>query len=861
MKTILCDEYQKEAIFRKYAENGIAVGILPVSLHTLLSSGKTYNPDWMILDCARRLRKQEKELPVYRAMFSYPGFLKEILSFARELCLYQIREEDLPKRTPAEKELKRILSIVMEMDLPEKETGKKRDEMIASLSHDPDLIIHRTFSSSYWDAMFLKKLKDNGVREEKETEGTPENSLVCSVNAAREMECAAQQICEDPDQTYNIILTSYNEQYPLLRAVFLRYGIPYSCLKEENATRAGAIMSALLEFSMHKDRDSLLRAFRIHAFSRSCPDSLYQFLVQTMKEPAAPEGIADAMADSIFSSEADWYAEKEREAQEFFASIQPEIDSLMNAMTPKDQLVAAFDVLRNLDLLKDKAELGAGMHIRSTIQSCLPSIDSEEDVEILRAGFASLSKNTRILNDSNIMVTDQCHPVPAADISIVIGCSGKNWPGFPDLGGLFDEAYVSKIKGYPTLSQRYELYNSQLEWVKHSAMKKLVWSWASNDYQGREIQLAYEVESMFPKNSAVRRKPLALAPVKEKEHAISKETAQKLFFHDSAVTSSISTVERFFKCPYSYFLQSGLGIRKEERAALDVRSLGMIQHQVMEHGVKNYGKTYPDMPIEEMQELLEESSLPLALAYPQTSSETGLCTERTILSLSTGMKFLRDMENNTSFVPAGAEMEFKEEIVPGVIIHGIIDRLDECNCLIRVLDYKSSSRSLNEDMVRNGLQLQLLTYLAIGEKKSGKKPVGCYYFVFKDGVISLPAAKINRKREIEEADLTEEALWEKFLNDHRMSGWTFDDIHTTELDANGKHIAGLRRPQDWASCKDVLSQVYTKFHALLEEGHIALEPVKNACDFCDCRSICRFHGQCRRIVKQPKEKKGADDAV
>ena len=861
MTMILCDEYQKNTIWQKHSSNGICAGLLPISLHALLKEDALVSKDAMLLECAHLLQDHARQFPIYRAMFIYPAFLQEIIRFAKELCLYQIDVSALPEDNGSEKELKQILSLVMTMDFVEKNMGAKRSGWIDSLSKNKDLIIHRTFSTSYWDALFLKELKEKGVREETDEEGNPAHSLVCSVNVRQELECCAQEICRNPQKRYNIILASYNETYPLLKQVFLRYDIPYTCISEERVTHAGTIYAALLDFAMHKDSESLLKAFRVHAFKRSCPDSLYQFLMQTMKGPCAPKGIAEGLRGTILEPEAEWYARMEEKAQDFFSEIQDDVDLLLSSKTPREELINAYTVFRGLPMFEDKAELRAGMNIRNTLESTLNTIRDETDVQMLKGCFETMAYGTMVQGDAWVTVTDKTHPMDAADVSYVIGCGGMNWPGFPGASGLFDENYVARIEGYPSLRQRYDMYMEQLEWVKHSARESVVWSYATNDYQGREIQLAYEVESMFDGKKAEVRKPAVLRPLKPAAHTLREDLARDIFLRNGNVHASISTVERRYSCAYCYFIMSGLGIRKREVTGIDVRSLGNIQHDVMEKAIRKYGKDYAGISEEEINAILEESFHALSLAWPCYPEVIRLCRERTLSSLLMAFRFLQDMERNSEFRPWRVEEKFEEEIVDHVILHGRIDRMDECNDMVRVIDYKSSARSLNENKVKAGISLQLLTYLLISAKITGKKPMGAYYFSFRDDPMRTGAAKVSRNV-VTDTDFSEEAARNAFINARRLSGWTFDENHLVELDEDERHVKNTKTIYDMEECTELMKYLYQDFREKILLGYIDTDPVTGACSFCDYRCICRFHGQYRKIDKQNSTlKKGKDDAL
>lgn len=67
----------------------------------------------------------------------------------------------------------------------------------------------------------------------------------------------------------------------------------------------------------------------------------------------------------------------------------------------------------------------------------------------------------------------------------------------------------------------------------------------------------------------------------------------------------------------------------------------------------------------------------------------------------------------------------------------LFDRIDTCLNDLRILDYKSSAKTLSEARVKAGLQLQLLTYLIIAVRKLGLQPAGAYYCSLKNETISV----------------------------------------------------------------------------------------------------------------------------
>ena len=79
-------------------------------------------------------------------------------------------------------------------------------------------------------------------------------------------------------------------------------------------------------------------------------------------------------------------------------------------------------------------------------------------------------------------------------------------------------------------------------------------------------------------------------------------------------------------------------------------------------------------------------------------------------------------------------------MIGNVNIRGIIDRIDLYQDLIRIIDYKSSVLSISEEEVKQGLRLQMLTYMMIVTNNlQGKKynPTAVQYISMKDETIDL----------------------------------------------------------------------------------------------------------------------------
>lgn len=842
MKTIIAESYQKNKIYHDLAvrNGGVVTDIQIVSLSTAMQEDRD-DPVETLLLLKHTLHEKQDSFPVYCDMFQYPAFLQEVLSFARECLLWGITKDDLPSDNENEKELQRILEIIFAMDLSEKKIHASRDVLLEQLKKQ-DIALSPSFFTREYQYEIFQELAAVFPIEQSDTE--PKKSLHYGLNTRQEIEAAAQQICQH-GVSCNLILTNYSTQYPVVKQVFARYGIPFSCIHEEETLHIPHLFASLCRLAWKKDKASFLQTLKLDAYHHACPLYLITYLNQRMISTAVPERISEIVQNSPFPKEASTYQKLDEDALQYMASIQDDYELLLSSATPQEIFIHAYQVMQKSSYLNEKKEFNAARNIRSTLQNSLHSI-TEEEIPFFIETIDSMHAVSSLHPTDFCMITDLRHPVSVREDSYILGCSGRNYPGFPAMTGLFDEAYVQRTRKYPSMALRHQSYMDQLKWIEHSASKEISYSYATNDYAGHEIELSLEIESIFQGQKAEKWSLDVLKQPKDIEHALNKETASSLFADNDNVTGSISTIETWFKCPYAYYIQSGLKVRGPQLKANDAASIGTIQHAFLQNAVNTKQKNYPEVTEQEVRDFLQPYFDTLKLTHPNETERISITYERMIQGLLTSILFLKDMEQHNSFDPAMTEQNFLEPITEGVTLRGVIDRVDLCNDLVRVIDYKSSSRSLQEKAVKAGLSLQLLSYLIIAERLTKKRPAGAYYFSLKEEKFAVEAAVVSRNV-VNDVSLDDTLLNNRLIKERRMKGWTFED-RTVELDENKKHIVSVGTLMEYDLAKECMKELYAYFHDHLLNGEIALSPVEGACTFCDYRSICRFSGDYRPVT-------------
>lgn len=344
---------------------------------------------------------------------------------------------------------------------------------------------------------------------------------------------------------------------------------------------------------------------------------------------------------------------------------------------------------------------------------------------------------------------------------------------------------------------------------------------------------------------------------------------------------SISKLERYAQCPFSYFIQYGLKAQERREYSFTAPDLGSFIHNILDifskslnkdklnwHEIdEDYIRSRVSLIVDEMISkipgfILNSSERYKYLAYRLKKM---LVSAISIISMQIKQGNFEPVDYEVSFRKNGKYPPIKIVLDDGqeVTLVGQIDRIDELekddSKYIRIIDYKSGDKSINLTEVYYGLQLQLLVYLdAIIEsdrhKKSNLKPAAILY-----NRIDNPIVRSNE-------DQKDSVINEEILKKLRMNGLVLKDVDIiTEMDMSlkegerktslvipanldkngniGRYTKGVTEPEF-----DILRQ-YVKHEVkeLCERmvgGDISIVPCKNkngaSCDFCTYSSICQF---------------------
>lgn len=340
---------------------------------------------------------------------------------------------------------------------------------------------------------------------------------------------------------------------------------------------------------------------------------------------------------------------------------------------------------------------------------------------------------------------------------------------------------------------------------------------------------------------------------------ISEKNIKRLY--GSSLKTSISRLEQYKRCPFSFHLKYGLKLKEKEELRIKPVDTGTFMHDVIDTFFDNV-KDIKNISQEEIEKIVEDiinQKLNLSKNYIFTSSPKFIVlTNRLKKVITQSIKYIVFQIQNSDFEILGNEIEFKRKI-DNVEIVGKIDRLDvaknENAQYIRIIDYKSSEKNIDLNELMSGTQIQLITYLdSVVSEQENKLPAGMLYFKMIDPII-----KSDRNK-------TEEQIREELKKKFKMNGMVLADINiikkmdkTLEKGASNAIPVYLDKEGNISNSRSnvVTKEQFTKLQKTAEkiikqiakeilEGNIDIKPTYNkktkteACKYCEYKTICRF---------------------
>jgi len=403
----------------------------------------------------------------------------------------------------------------------------------------------------------------------------------------------------------------------------------------------------------------------------------------------------------------------------------------------------------------------------------------------------------------------------------------------------------------------------------------------------------FEENEEFKEKSKTIFKGLTYTNLVEK---VPREKIKRLYQSGNKLIFSVSRIEKYAQCPFSYYVAYGLKAKDRKVYEFTAPDLGSFMHGILDdftNRVREEKIAWSELDKKKCSEIVNEivdkklqedsnSILNSTKKYQYFANRFKKTITKSVIVLTEQMKKgkFEVFKNEFSFgsfqdgEPIKIELPSKET----VYLVGRVDRIDtldlDGNTYIKVIDYKTGRKEFDLTEVYYGLQVQLLVYLDALIKNSKyilekqAMPGAILYFRIDDPII-----KSNKK-------LSEEEIKENILKELKMSGLVIKDIDVVKsIDKDIEKYsviipAAIKKDGNFSSTSSVVTEeqfellrkyVNEKIASLCEEmlsGEILMEPAKTGkitfCSYCDYSSICQFdtgieNNKYKLILKKNKD--------
>lgn len=357
---------------------------------------------------------------------------------------------------------------------------------------------------------------------------------------------------------------------------------------------------------------------------------------------------------------------------------------------------------------------------------------------------------------------------------------------------------------------------------------------------------------------------------------LSKEASRRLY--GSVLHCSISRLETAAGCYMQQFLAYGLRLQQREQFQLTPADNGTILHAGMQKfsgRLRDHHLTWRNFTKEQgsrlIRESIEEAVADLYQDNIMSSGREQYRLTRILHMMETTVAALQYQIRQGDFEPDVYEYEFGGtdftfDLGDGrkIVISGKIDRIDvdrePDRTLVKIIDYKSGRKDLDDDLIRRGLQMQLLVYMQAAMKIYIRQhpdrqvvPAALLYYRFDEPVLSAPPvddadARLQTMKSLRPTGsaLAQEDVLTRLDRNLALPG-TESSVLRVRTTKKGDYYkkSKIFTPQQYEEWIHILHENIRSIARRILDGDTAAEPVRfderfTACSWCPFRDVCGF---------------------
>ena len=436
---------------------------------------------------------------------------------------------------------------------------------------------------------------------------------------------------------------------------------------------------------------------------------------------------------------------------------------------------------------------------------------------------------------------------------------------------------INKIKKiFPELKEESDIINKKYEIVNESItyeeLLEKIYKLKNKEKIEELWYIVYEWYKNNPKWYSRLEQDMAGLEYTNIPKKIKKENIDRLY--GNTLNTSVSRLEQFRRCPFSYYLQYGLKIKPKEELKIQSFNTGSFMHETIDEFFKYVHEDnlnlaeLEEIDIQKIVSKIIDEDLELSKNYIfKATVKYKILVRRLKKIVTKALKYIIQTLIYSDFNIKGTEVEFdkKGEYKPirlelengkKIEITGKIDRIDIAKesdgNYLRIIDYKSSSKNIDLNEVYAGLQIQLLTYADAVCKEEDLIPAGIFYFSLLEQMV-----KADKK-------ISDEEIEELIRKNFKMKGLIVADVKIIKMNDNNlttgtsklvpaaisksgevieRWTNGVKQEEFevlqryiYKTIKDISAEIFS--------GNIDLKPYnkngKTPCEYCEYKAICTF---------------------
>ncbi len=380
----------------------------------------------------------------------------------------------------------------------------------------------------------------------------------------------------------------------------------------------------------------------------------------------------------------------------------------------------------------------------------------------------------------------------------------------------------------------------------------------------------------------------AAAKYRKLQPFLSKEKALLLYGNNKK--HSITSLEKFNKCPFSYYIEKGLRAEPQEIKKIEKSHIGSLIHAAVcefckrvENGAASISEIHnrwtslsKDAAAAIMEDVMNSVREKVLKRSWDNTRQLEYLLSRCERTLKKSVDVIRESLSAGGYTAICYEKDFEVDIDwkgKSVTLFGTIDRIDVIENIekmradLRIVDYKSGHKKFSISAIVNKIDMQLVLYAIAASKLYSKGKLEKTNPALSPRLSAILYNKIND--DIAKIDRDDPTLAEKVLK----SAKKLDGIIITDEDSAGETLKDMDANLESNGESDFLNISYKKdgtlssasqvasretFNALcdymrksvidasdkISDGNIDIRPYKSgqnsSCTYCEFADICMF---------------------